>query len=58
VHHEHRGRDLSAALDAADRGLRAAEGAASRDLTADLQRRRARLLRRLRAAPQASSACR
>jgi uncharacterized protein len=58
VHHEHRGRDLPAALDAADRGLRAADGATARDLTADLQRRRARLLRRLRAAPQASSACR
>jgi uncharacterized protein YprB with RNaseH-like and TPR domain len=58
VHHEHRGRDLAAALDAADRGLRAADGATARVLTADLQRRRARLLRRLRAAPQASSACR
>ena len=59
VHHEHRGRDLPAALDAADRGLRAVDGAAAggaRDLAADLQRRRARLLRRLRPAPQASSA--
>ena len=58
VHHEHRGRDLPAALDAADRGLRAIDGATTRDLAADLQRRRARLLRRLRPAPQASSACR
>lgn len=58
VHHEHRGRDLAAALDAADRGLRAADGATGRDLTVDLQRRRARLLRRLRPAAQASSACR
>jgi len=56
VHHEHRGRDLPAALDAADRGLRAVDGATTRDLAADLQRRRARLLRRLRPAPQASSA--
>jgi uncharacterized protein len=62
VHHEHRTRDLTAALDAADHGLRTLDGSitgGARRLAADLQRRRVRLLRRLRAAaPQASSACR
>ncbi|MET0554469.1 MAG: ribonuclease H-like domain-containing protein [Vicinamibacteria bacterium] len=61
VHHEHRGRDLPAALDAADRGLGAVDSrvGGARRLTVDLQRRRTRLLRRLQAAAgQASSACR
>jgi uncharacterized protein YprB with RNaseH-like and TPR domain len=62
VHHEHRARDLPAALDAAERGLAGASGSVlsgARRLTADLRRRRERLLRRLRAAAsQASSACR
>ena len=49
VHHEHRGRDLPAALAAADKGLRSVDGATSARLAADLQRRRARLLRRVSA---------
>jgi uncharacterized protein YprB with RNaseH-like and TPR domain len=47
VHHEHRTRDLHAALAAAEKGLGVAGRASQPRLTADLLRRRARLLRRV-----------
>lgn len=47
VHHEHRSRDLGAALEASARGLRADPLAEGRRLEADLRRRQARLQRRL-----------
>lgn len=47
VHHEHRTRDLHAALAAAEKGLRATSRVTQPRLEADLLRRRARLLRRV-----------
>ena len=47
VHHEHRTRDLHAALAAAEKGLRALPACGLPRLSADLSRRRARLLRRV-----------
>ena len=49
VHHEHRTRDLHAALAAAEKGLRSVMRATQPRLEADLRRRRARLLRRVSA---------
>ena len=47
VHHEHRTRDLHAALAAAEKGLRSVMRATQPRLEADLRRRQARLLRRV-----------
>jgi uncharacterized protein len=47
VHHEHRTRDLHAALVAAEKGLRSVMRATQPRLEADLRRRQARLLRRV-----------
>jgi uncharacterized protein YprB with RNaseH-like and TPR domain len=56
VHHEHRGGDLGAALEAAERGLLLANNGA-RGLGRDLESRRRRLRRRLAGRPRRSAGC-